>query len=264
MLLASGSFIDDLTKTSSHTALTAAFILIVLSVIAAGINNTVGRVRLYIEAVVVIAVGALECYGVLTSRDNTGWMLSSLGNFFFAVGLIIAVVLMLVWQHGMLFGELDLLSDDGDFNHRYDWGFKSIFVAAIVALIAGIINEKYVNYVLCGLAVFQLWVIGYSIYSVIVRHGQVYDAILSIVVYIAGVAGFLCLFIHFIIPMIILFFFALSGKGRSGGRRSSSDSSEIMLEDGTRLYDGPGGSKIDGMGNTWERDNMYGGYYRRD
>lgn len=255
MLYSSEAFLRDLTKTPSHCALTGAFCLIVLFYIYLFLANPrPGRIRINLHGLVIIAIGLLEIYAAIYSEDYShgSWILDSFGNFCFGAGLLFVVVGMMVYQHLMIFESLRLFSECGRFNHHYEWGFYGIIVAAVLAIIVSLVNTEYIVFVTFALIAFELWVISYSIYSAIVCRGRLFEAIFSTIVYLVGVGGLICLFSHFIIPMIILFIVVICGGSKS---IRGNGSSRVVLEDGTELYGG-NDTKRDYYGNTWERDKM--------
>lgn len=198
-LLFLGWLWDDMTKSSSHIALTTALGLLVLLFLLMKSGNTFCRIM---SGFVLVAVGCLEVYAHADHFIDSTWILHSLGNFFFGLVVFFVVYLMIRTQHIMSKTLLDDYSYYGGYENKYATGFKSAVIAGILIFVASFFGEKYVLFVAGAFALFQLYVIGVAIYSTIVNSGNAFYLLFSIVVYIASLAGLVFLFIHFLLPAV--------------------------------------------------------------
>lgn len=194
---------SDMTKSPSHIALTAAFVLmIILFNLLKNEEFMSGSNSLFIVGFMLIAVGGLEMFAHINFHDDPTWILGSFGNFFFGMIVFAAAFFMMYAQYHFTKNLLQGLSYAGTYNNKYNAGFSSVIVAAIAYLIVGFIDQQSVMYVIYAFFAFQLYVVGYAIYSTIDNDGDVAYALFSVVVYIACIGGLMFLFIHFIVSAI--------------------------------------------------------------
>ena len=244
----------DLTKTPSHSALTAAcaIVLIVLlpvmSILAEGFDAK-RRTFCYVIGLINILVAGLEIYS-FAYRDNTTygiWMFRNGGDFFFGLGVLFVVFMTASFQRLHIFGNLDLLSYEGRFENKWELGFKGLLYGIVVASLVYFFAGESGIFVVGALALFELWVILYPIYSLIKWGGNVLDAIFAIILYVVCLTGLVLLYAHFAIAALIIICIALSGVDKRVGSAVN-----IELDDGTNLHHVGGDTYKDSYGHEWE------------
>ena len=155
---------DAMTKTTSHIAFTIAFgLIIILYVLIINEENASNLWRFFISCVILILVGCLEVYAQVVFQDDPTWFLSSFGNFVFGMIILFVAFLMMIGQYHMTRGILEGLSYLGDYNNKYDNGFKSIIVASVAAIIASFFGQQYA-YIVGGIfLLFQFYIVGHTV-----------------------------------------------------------------------------------------------------
>lgn len=203
LLFSLGWLWSDMTKTPSHIALTTAFGMIVLLCLLSKDDEYISSsTSVFLNGFLLIAIGCCEVFGHVAHSGDPTWILSSLGNFFFGMCVLFVAFFMMVSQYYLTRGVLNGLSYAGDFENKYGSGFISVVVAAIAAIIASFFGGEAAMIVGILFLVFQLYVVGLTIYSAITNNGNVLYALFSIIVYLAGVVGLVFLFVHFLLPAI--------------------------------------------------------------
>jgi hypothetical protein len=203
LLFSLGWLWNDMTKTPSHDALTTAFALIVLLYVLSNNDEyTSSATSVFLNGFILIAIGCCEVYGHVAHYGDPTWILDSFGNFFFGMCVLFVAFLMMISQYYLTRGVLNGLSYAGDFENKYGSGFTSVVVAAVAAIIASIFGGEAAMIVGILFLVFQLYIVGLTIYSAITNNGNVLYALFSIIIYLAGVVGLVFLFIHFLLPAI--------------------------------------------------------------
>lgn len=203
LLLSIGWLFSDMTKSPSHIALSIAFVLIII--LFSLIKNEEfmsGSNSLFIVGLMLIAVGGLEMFAHINFHGDPTWILGSFGNFFFGMIVLAAAFFMMYAQYHFTKNLLQGLSYVGTYNNKYSAGFSSVIVATIAYLIVGLIDQQSLMYVIYAFFAFQLYVVGYAVYSAINNNGDVAYALFSVVVYITCIGGLMFLFIHFIVSAI--------------------------------------------------------------
>ena len=204
LLFSLGWLWSDMTKTPSHVALTTAFFLIVLLCFLLNNNEyTSSSISIFLNGFLLIAIGCCEVYGHVAHHGDPTWILSSFGNFFFGMCVLFVAFLVMISQYHLTKGVLNGLSYAGDFENKYGSGFTSVIVAAIASVIASFFGGEATMIVGILFLVFQLYVVGLTIYSAINNNGNILYALFSIFIYLAGVVGIVFLFVHFLLPAII-------------------------------------------------------------
>ena len=206
---------DDLTRTPSHIAFTiACVLLIVLNLI---IVHSESRHSL-LFGFIIIVVGLLEAFGFIYNETRSFWIFDSFGNFFFGIVVIIAVCTMMYYQFNITKGILNLISDEGGFYNKYELGYSSMIPGFIIIFIALLFGEQYGQIAAILFLLFQLYIVGATIYSTIVNNGSMSYAIFSVAVYIVNILGIIFLLCNFILPAIayiVMMFFIKGGNDAS-------------------------------------------------
>lgn len=226
LLFSLGWLWSDMTRTPSHIALTTAFGLLVLLYILSHYDEYWSSpISLFMNGFILIAIGCCEVYGHVAHHGHSTWILDSFGNFSFGMCVLFVAFLMMTSQYYNIRGVLNGLSYAGGFSNKYSSGFTSVVVAAIAAVIASFFGSGATMIVGIIFLVFQLYVVGLTIYSAIMDKGNVLYALFSIIVYLTGVVGLVFLFVHFILPAIIagILMAIANSKNKCGNCRSYSN-----------------------------------------
>lgn len=221
LLFSLGWLWNDMTKSPSHVALTVAFGLIILLYVLSNDDEYISSsISIFINGFLLIAIGCCEVYGHVTHHGDPTWILSSFGNFFFGMGVLFVAFFMMISQYHLTKGVLYGLSYAGDFENKYGSGFASVVVAAVAAVIASFFGGEATKIVGILFLVFQLYVVGLTIYSAITNNGNVLFALFSIIIYLVGIVGLVFLFIHFLLPAIIAAILMANSKDTCSNCRS--------------------------------------------
>jgi len=225
----------DMTKSPSHIAYTVAlFVLIIAAILTRKDLFEYSGANLFVSGTLLVVAGGAEIYGHLVHYGDPTWLLESIGNFLFALGVLFVVMMMVVFQYMMTLGILNGLSCEGGFNNKYAQGYNSVVIGGIAIIICSFFSHELALVAAGLLLLYQLYVLVYAVYSAIREKGSVVYALFAIPVYLVSMAGILFLVIHFLIAAICMVALYLFAKGSSSRSTSSSHSTRSEHSSGFR------------------------------
>lgn len=225
----------DMTKSPSHVAYTVAlFVLIIAAILTRKDLFEYSGANLFVSGTLLVVAGGAEAYGHLVHYGDPTWLLSSIGNFVFALGVLFVVMMMVVFQYMMTLGILNGLSYEGGFDNKYTQGYKSVVIGGIAIIICAFFSKELALAVAGAFLIYQLYVLGYAIYSAVREKGSVGYALFAIPVYLVSMAGILFLVLHFLMAAICVVVLYLFAKGSASRSTSSSHDTHSEHSSGFR------------------------------
>ena len=206
---------NDLTKSPTHVALLVVFLLLGMAQFINKRHESPKPSRMLLNGLILSLVGGLEIFVYRSFTDYKWWMFTSFGNFIFWFVLAHIELLMIFEQTHLFRRTLVDLSYQGKFRNRYRFGLSATFLAVVVYAclrmlprVCGWLGVPYHRpaplwgTIATGLFVLlQLYVLAATVRSVRLQQGDFRYAIVSMVVYLVGLAGYCCLLLHF--PLLV-------------------------------------------------------------
>jgi hypothetical protein len=225
--------------------------------------SNLGKLEFYNwKMAVFLLLCACELYGFSQRTGDPTWFLSSVKDFL--LGLLYLFVFL--WVLFMQFHTmLDLLQESqrkGRFHCSYVVGYLGMVAAIATWIILSFTDTDEGFYAVCVLAVSQLIQFAIVLGSAIHQRGSISYALLSLLVYIAGIVSLTYSLVQVvviaIIGLVILAF--LKGAASGSTQRASSSSNKSNIFDS---IPGPGGGEL--YGDRIDKDHFVssGEHYKR-